>query len=145
MTLTLALAALENISVTGINVNFGTNIPRHVDEVDLPALQINVDSIFEPSLEAANVTLTKGAASFRIQHMLIVSSINVFDANPAAVTAERNTLVDNYLAAISGDQLLNDTLAEPLRIIATYMTPFDEFGLALYGCRFVHQWEIVYG
>lgn len=140
MTFAAALTRLETLTFDGLLSNLGaTGNPPH--ETSLPVLLTeDVSQPFVEMVEAWTVTVDKSAVSIFIDHLLLIEGMK--NGNYDSRWANTILYFDRYVAAITADLTLNDTLVQPLRIIV--MRRGDVFfrDVAYSGIRFRHLWKL---
>lgn len=140
MTFAAALTQLETLTFTGLVSNLGAvDAPPHSSS--LPVLITEDVSLpFVETLQAWNVEADKSTVSIFIDHILLVEGVKA--GSYSSRWANTILYLDRYVAAITADLTLNDTLVQPLRIIVLRRGDVFFRNNAYSGIIFRHFWNL---
>jgi hypothetical protein len=144
-----ALDRLALLSVTGVSHNYAINtIPDSLSRAQLPALLVLPGDIQDRRLfrergeafQAVAFSAGPRTATYTATHLLLAAPVSAAAGQRSHLPALVD-LVDDYVAALAADVLLNNTLAEPA---AVKIEPgvFTYADIAYHGCAFRHTWRI---
>lgn len=145
-----ALDALASLAVTGINHNYAIDsVPAFLSRGQLPVLlvlPVETNPVRERGLfrergggfEPLAFSSGHRTVTHAVVHLLLVAPA------PAGAGLRSHMpllvdLIDNYLAAMSADVLLDGNLLEPAQVRVD-SDVFDYGGVNYVGCAFRHSW-----
>lgn len=142
-----ALMQLSNLTVSGIRKNYDLDeLPERLETAQLPALlvmPIELDRrlLFQRREDGLQTAAFSGAAktiSYRVTHQLLHAPLGT-GLGLRSHLPRMVELIDNYIATISADVTLGDSLLSPVRLnVEPGIFPFA--GGEFYGCAFRHSW-----
>ena len=142
MTFAGAVTRLLTWDPTGISNSYGLDAAFPIAQVDMPCLLLTTAGTGGEGLAPANVDMSDGRLVVHINHLLLLGGLGSVTRLSTISLGDVPTFVDNYMAAVKVDWDLNDTLSEPLRIVATTFGPLDVAGNLYTGVAFRHRWVV---
>lgn len=142
MSYVAAVTQLAGLSVVGITTSLNiTERKGALGPAALPALVPDFEVSLSNTFKQIDFSGQSGVATLALNHILLSSGLGLGSASERI--GDMVALVDNYFAAIKGDLLLNDNLAEPLQIVFQNPGPIVYYGTGYYGMVFTHLWKLI--
>lgn len=139
MSLLGAVDRINTWAVTGVTTNYGLDdLPGVLSEVVLPSLVLaggdgGGGKPFDLGLTSANVVVF-------MTHTLVLRGAGV--GRPQNAFYGLVTLIDNYVAKVKTDWMLNANLSEPLQIVETTFKPVVYGSVTYFAVVFKHRWTL---
>lgn len=138
MTVKSAIDKLNAWTVTGVsNLGYYEGI---VAAADLPALVVRLGGTGGEAMRPFGVQVDSGRVIVHVHHYLLVTGLGLELASERFYGALEH--VDDYLAAVVDDMLLDGALLEPLTIADVFEGVIDLGNALYYGVTFRHRWVL---